>query len=272
MEYIVLEKEEGMPWSTYMKSINSLAIGAVQEEELIGFAVYTERENNPDYIELNYIYVLEEWREQYVALSLLEYMETLLHGKYRYVLARIMEEDDEGADIYHLLMEAGFMPLQEKNKVLRYRIGDLYQSTTIQAVLKKCLQSKRIERVRRIGEERYQRFLDSMNKKGTDLSGITFDPAFSNFYRGKNGDYVGCILMEQNEKEMILKYLYIDEAAAGKYAILFLLCDALKRLVTLEKEKELVVSLCNQNYEQLFRYFFPMYRESSELRDYIRIL
>lgn len=273
MEYILLEKEEGMPWSSYMQKENSLAVGAVEEDMLVAFAVYSERVNYPEYIELTYIYVEEEWREQYVAASLLEYMESELRASgYRYVLARLMEEDYIADDIYNLLMEAEFIPLQEKNKVLSYRLGDLYESKTIHTVIENCSESDRVVRIRRNSDERYEHFLHTMKRKGTDLSDIIFDLELSSFYRGKNGDYVGCILMEQKENEIILKYIYIDEARAGKYAILFLLCDALKNLDGLDEDKELIVSLLNKNYYHLFQYFFPMYQSCYDMWDYIKIL
>ena len=95
MEYILLEKEEGMPWTSYMQKENSLAVGAVEEDMLVAFAVFSERENYPEYIELTYIYVEEEWREQYVAASLLEYMESELRASgYRYVLAQARRVHD----------------------------------------------------------------------------------------------------------------------------------------------------------------------------------
>ena len=256
-----------------MRKESSVAIGVIAQNELIGYAVFTPWEVSAEHMLLNYIFVADGWREQYVATGLMEYAEQKLRiSGFRYVLARLMEQADEGTEIYHLLLGLGFKPLQEQAVVLKYHIADLYDSATIGTVAKACKATNRIEQIHGKNEKKYISFRRKMLQKGVDLSLITFDCDLSYFYCGDTGEYIGCILIENKETEVIIKYLVVDDVKAGKYEVLFLICAAVQTLQQFDEKKELIVSLTDEHYFELFCYFFPNYSKSMDLWDYIKVL
>lgn len=273
VKYLVLENTESAPWGQYMRKESSVAIGVIAQNELIGYAVFTPWEVSAEHMLLNYIFVADGWREQYVATGLMEYAEQKLRiSGFRYVLARLMEQADEGTEIYHLLLGLGFKPLQEQAVVLKYHIADLYDSATIGTVAKACKATNRIGQIHGKNEKKYISFRRKMLQKGVDLSLITFDCDLSYFYCGDTGEYIGCILIENKETEVIIKYLVVDDVKAGKYAVLFLICAAVQNLQQFDEKKELIVSLTDEHYFELFCYFFPNYSKSMDLWDYIKVL
>lgn len=273
VKYVVLENEASAPWGQYMQGEASVAIGVLEKNNLIGYAVFTPWAASTEYMILNYIFIAAGWRERYVATGLIEYAEQKLRiSGFRYILTRLMEQVDEGTEIYHLLLGLGFKPLQEQAVVLKYHIADLYDSATIGTVAKACKATNRIEQIHGRNEKKYISFRRKMLQKGVDLSLITFDCDLSYFYCGDTGEYIGCILIENKETEVIIKYLVVDDVKAGKYAVLFLICVAVQTLQQFEKKKELIVSLTDKHYFDLFCYFFPDYFKSMDLWDYIKVL
>ena len=73
VKYLVLENTESAPWRQYMRKESSVAIGVIAQNELIGYAVFTPWEASAEHMLLNYIFVADGWREQYVDTGLMEY-------------------------------------------------------------------------------------------------------------------------------------------------------------------------------------------------------
>ena len=114
MRYVVLGESADAPWTGHFKGENSVAVGAMDGDELAAYAVYSAAAYDTEYIWLEYVYTLDNYREKYVASDLIEHMERIWKKSgYKYILARIVEENALDSAAYQLMNSTYFTPLQE---------------------------------------------------------------------------------------------------------------------------------------------------------------
>lgn len=269
MRYVLLDDVQDAPWNTYFRNKSSVAIGAMDGEVLAAYAVYSKDINNPAYIYLDYIYTISEYRERYVASDMLEYMEDIWRGAgFEYVIARIVEEDAAVSAAYSLIKSNYFISLQEKNKIFVYRLCDMMPNERIEKLLKLCSKNTSVVHIGSRRNKEYAEFAKRLKKRGTNIEEVKFDIDISCFYRGNNGKIDGCMLADRYNKDIMVKYIYIN-GNTEKYAVLYMLCELLKSFKLCGNVSCISVILSGKKYIDLFMYFFPQYFKSYDIWDYI---
>lgn len=271
MEYIRMEYKKDTPWGRYMSGDKSLAIGAKKDGELVAYAVFTTKEKDKEGIVLDYIYVIEKWRNQYVASNMLEYMEAKLRlSGYRYIVCQVLEHESIGCEMHNLLSGQGYSVYKDDAIMMQYQLSQMKASERMKKIGERCKTNKRIVRISRKNDNRYVRFMEKLYQKGIDLYSISFDCTYSFFYQDKTEEFQGCILIEKKETEVIVKYIYVDETKVEQTALLCLLWNAVKSVWNDDERMNISIYLMSQKYKDLLSYFFPESQAIYHIFDYVR--
>ena len=269
MRYVVLGESADAPWTGHFKGENSVAVGAMEGDELAAYAVYSAAAYDTEYIWLEYVYTLDNYREKYVASDLIEHMERIWRKSgYKYILARIVEENALDSAAYRLMNSTYFTPLQEDNKIFVYRYHDMKSNERIEKLIKVGHTDFGVVHIGSRRNYEYKDFCKELKNNGTDIENVSFDINLSCFSRGSDKKINGCMLMERSTAGVIVKYVYVSKNA-GKYALIYMVYDMLVSLKEYTDNESISIILNGKKYIDFFMYFFPDYYKSYDMWDYI---
>lgn len=270
MEYRLLDEVQGIEWCNHIDGGQTLIVGAFDGNVLVAYAVFVSGQTtNVKYMILEYIYVVEVYRERYYASQLLEYMEIQFRQKnISYIRARICSNEESAKATKNLLLGQEYILLDEKSTIFVYspkemltahRFLEIKNKRTIPCSLWHTYQKK---------EKCYGEFLTSMKRRKINLSELEYDHTNSIFYKDTAGNIVGCFLMSFQEENIYIKYVFLDQKVKDKQVMLDMLCSGLEKIRNYEKAKKVFVYLSKQKYVDLFEYLFPFYEQRVYVWDY----
>ena len=274
MEIRILENVDTMPWKKYMHTEKSFAVGGFENDQLVAFAVF--HAGNPQqhtHMILDYIYVAKEVRETYKASQLLEFMESRFREKgYEAIRARVSEGKKEESAVHNLLLGEEYELLQKEAFIMKCRASELFEAPRIQEIRRKKLEAGRIGQIFRKNDAEYTQFIEEMRKRGVELQEVDFDLAHSVFYRNAYHKIKGCLLVKAEQKDIEIKYVYMDEKLKKQYALLAMLKMILQNMEPYNRWQEVRIYLQGKNYFNLFSYLLNDFGEWYYIRDYEKML
>lgn len=274
MEIRMLDNADTMPWKKYMYAEKSFAVGGFENEQLVTFAVFHAGNTQQHaYMILDYIYVVKEVRETYKASQLLEFVESRFREKgYETIRARVCEREDEESAAHNLLLSEEYELLQKEAFIMKCRVSELFEAPRIQEIRKKNLEDGRIGQIFKKSDVEYAQFMETMRKRGVELQEVDFDVAHSVFYRNTNQKIKGCLLVKAEQKEIEIKYVYMDEKLKRQDALLAMLKRVLQNMEPYNRWQEVRIYLQGKNYFNLFSYLLKDFGEWYYIRDYEKML
>lgn len=265
MRYAKLEKQKNAKWNRFIDD-DSIVIGSFDNDTLVGYIALTKLDEKS--ARLRDIYVKEDYRGQWIASDLVLYVRTKLQSAgIKYIYATIKNTADENKMIRFLDAQR-FVPFHE-NKEFRYDLPKLLSGDSMKAFIEKYDSSNGCVSVKDATDGRFRRFANKLKDNGQNIFDINFNPHLSCFYKNDDGEYVGCILIEQNGNEIFWRFMYLkNNSKVDNYgvAVFAMTAKVMQRLAKIESQPdELVVSIADENQEGLITYMFDKPKSSDSV-------
>ena len=192
----------------------TICLALLDDNEILGLAVYTYDSEKYNEIKLRYIYVREDKRGKGYAGTLLEMAEEYFKkAGILYVSSKVFTQTDQSARVLKFMRAKGFKPLSLNSKYLMYYKQDLKESVFNSKQKDMKALTNKVYAYNDLDSHKLQKFISVLSVKRKDLDieenmDLVYDRYFVH-----NGDIVA--YMKINEiapNRLLISKYYVDQS------------------------------------------------------------